>query len=151
MHVKTTSVLGFLLLRSLAWLKPLRRRTSRFQEEQLLIERWLAAIRDAATKDIGLALETARCAQLLKGYGDTHKRGLANFLRIFEELVDGRPEISVAQRAAAIREARAAALADPEGKKLAEALPGSRASQTRAQAVVWVSPKRAEMLSDRTD
>jgi indolepyruvate ferredoxin oxidoreductase beta subunit len=146
MHVKTTSVLGFLLLRSLAWLKPLRRRTSRFHEEQLLIERWLAAIRDAAAKDIGLALETAQCAQLLKGYGDTHKRGLGNFLRIFEELVDGRPEISIAQRAAAIREAREAALADPEGKKLAEALPGGRA--TRAQALVWVSPRRAEMLSD---
>jgi indolepyruvate ferredoxin oxidoreductase beta subunit len=151
MHVRTTSVSGFLLMRSMAWLKPLRRHTSRFHEEQRLIERWLAAIRDAAPASTELALEIARCANLIKGYGDTHKRGLGNFLGIFENLVEGAGGTDPAQRAAMIREARNAALADPEGRKLAETLPGGGPSATRAQPVVWVSPKRAEMLSNGQD
>ncbi|MGH8629230.1 MAG: indolepyruvate oxidoreductase subunit beta family protein, partial [Burkholderiales bacterium] len=69
MHVRTTSVFGFLLMRSMAWLKPLRRHTSRFHEERRLIERWLSAIRVAAENDVDLALEIAQCAKLLKGYG----------------------------------------------------------------------------------
>jgi indolepyruvate ferredoxin oxidoreductase beta subunit len=147
LHVRTTSVFGFLLMRSMAWLKPLRRRTSRFHDEQFLIERWLAAIRSAASQDAALALEIAQCARLLKGYGETHKRGQGNFLRIFEELVEGRPSLSSGERAAAIREAREAALADPEGGKLSAALPAN--GQGRAQPVQWVSRKRAEMLADK--
>jgi indolepyruvate ferredoxin oxidoreductase, beta subunit len=146
LHLRTSSVSGYLLLRSMAWLRPLRRRTSRFREEQALIERWLAAIRAAAERDHALALEIARCAQLLKGYGDTHARGLGNFLRIFEELIDGAPELDSTQRAVAIREARQAALSSPEGKK-----PESAPSAVRAQPVVWVSPKRAEVLSENAD
>jgi indolepyruvate ferredoxin oxidoreductase beta subunit len=147
LRIRTTSVFGFLLMRSMAWLRPLRQHTSRFRDEQFLIERWLAAIRGAAAIDAGLAFEIAQCARLLKGYGDTHKRGLGNFLRIFEDLVEGSPHLSSRERTAAIREAREAALADPEGRKLAQALPASGA--TRAQPVQWVSRKRAAMLSDR--
>ena len=44
LHIKSSSVFGFLLLRSLAWLRPLRRMSARYAEEQALIERWLAAI-----------------------------------------------------------------------------------------------------------
>jgi indolepyruvate ferredoxin oxidoreductase beta subunit len=151
MHLRTTSVAGFLLLRSMAWLRPLRRRTSRFQEEQALIERWLAAIRAAAERDTGLALEIAQCARLLKGYGDTHRRGLGSFLSIFESLVEGMPEIGPARRAGMIREARNAALADPEGRLLAGSLSGTEPSSARAQPVVWLSPRRADMLSDGSD
>ncbi len=43
MHVKTTSVSGFLIMRFLAWLRPLRPLTARWHEEQALIGRWLAA------------------------------------------------------------------------------------------------------------
>ncbi len=150
MHVSTTSVLGFLLVRSMAWLRPLRRHTSRFHQEQLLIERWLAAIHAAAQKDIGLALEIAQCAKLLKGYGDTHKRGLGSFMNIFERLVEGLPDVEPTRRAAMIREARTAALADPEGRGLGETLSGGGQSPSRAQPVVWVSPRRAEMLSEET-
>jgi indolepyruvate ferredoxin oxidoreductase beta subunit len=149
LHLSTTTISGFLLMRSMAWLKPLRRRTSRFHDEQFLIERWLAALRNAAGIDVGLAYEIAQCPRLLKGYGDTHKRGQGNFLRIFEDLVEGSPRLSSAERAAAIREAREAALADPEGRKLAEALPASGAPH--AQPVHWVSRERAAIISDQRD
>src|SRR6266853_590757 len=55
LHVKTTSVSGFLALRFLAWLRPLRPLTSRWHEEQSLIDRWLVAIATAAKRDAGRA------------------------------------------------------------------------------------------------
>jgi len=87
MHVKSSSVFGFLLLRLLASLRPLRRLSARYAEEQALIERWLAAI--AAAPDAELAFEIALCGRLIKGYGDTNQRAKANFLRIFDTLVNG--------------------------------------------------------------
>jgi indolepyruvate ferredoxin oxidoreductase beta subunit len=118
MHVKTTSVSGFLLMRCLAWLRPLRPFTSRWHEEQALIGRWLAAIAGAAKRDAGLALEIALCGRLIKGYGETHKRGKGNFLRILDTLVEGGAVADPRARAEAIRAARESALADPEGRTL---------------------------------
>jgi indolepyruvate ferredoxin oxidoreductase, beta subunit len=122
MHVKTTSVSGFLLLRCLASLRPLRPMTSRWRQEQALIGRWLAAITAAAKHHPGLALEIAMCGRLIKGYGETHARGKANFLRIFDTLVEGEVIGDPQARAAAIRAAREGALADPEGRKLEQSL-----------------------------
>ena len=121
MRVKTTSVSGYLLMRCLAWLRPLRPLTSRWHEEQALIDRWLAAITAAAKRDTGLALEIALCARLIKGYGETHKRGKGNFLRIMNTVIES-DVVSGASRAEAIRKAREAALADPEGRKLEQSL-----------------------------
>jgi len=122
MHVKTTSVSGFLLLRLLAWLRPFRRHTSRWHEEQALIGRWLAAIAAAAKRDAGLALEIALCGRLIKGYGETHQRSKGNFLRILDTLVEGDALSDDRARIGAIRKAREAALADPEGRKLEQSL-----------------------------
>ena len=131
MRVKTTSVSGFLLLRFLAWLRPLRPLTSRWHEEQALIGRWLAAIATAAKRDVGLALEIALCGRLIKGYGETHQRGKGNFLRILDTLVEGDAVPDGRARIDAIRKAREAALADPEGKALGASL---------GKPVVWLKP-----------
>jgi indolepyruvate ferredoxin oxidoreductase beta subunit len=126
MYVKTTSVFGFLQLRTLAAMRRLRRMTARYHDEQPLIDRWLAAIQTAGARDLGLALEIALCGRLIKGYGDTHRRAKANFLRILDTLVEnevaGGSFANDAERAAAIRKAREAALADPEGRKLEQSL-----------------------------
>jgi indolepyruvate ferredoxin oxidoreductase beta subunit len=122
LHVKTTSVTGFLMLRSLALLRPLRRKSARYAEEQALIERWLRAI--AAAPEPELALEIALCGRLIKGYGDTNRRAKANFLRIFDTLVEGGTVVDggamadAKARAQAVRAAREGALADPEGRGL---------------------------------
>jgi indolepyruvate ferredoxin oxidoreductase beta subunit len=132
LHVNSSSVTGFLMLRTLAWLRPLRRMSARYAEEQALIARWLAAIAaaGATSADAELALEIALCGRLIKGYGDTNRRAKANFLRIFDTLVDGGAMVDGADmvdvaatagpkaRAAAVRAARAGALADPEGRGL---------------------------------
>ncbi|MGC2518320.1 MAG: indolepyruvate oxidoreductase subunit beta family protein [Burkholderiales bacterium] len=118
MRVKTSSVSGFLLMRSLAWLRPLRRLTSRYGEEQALIGRWLAAIAHAGKTDPGLALEIAQLGRLNKGYGETHRRGRDNFLRIMDTLVEAGTVRDAQVLKLTVRAAREAALADPEGKTL---------------------------------
>jgi indolepyruvate ferredoxin oxidoreductase beta subunit len=117
LHVKTTTITGFLLLKTMARLKPWRRSTWRWASEQAQIVRWLDAIARHGARDVDAAIEIAGCARLLKGYGDTHRRGLRNFNLIFASLVE-RPTAD----AAAIRRAREAALADPDGDALDRAL-----------------------------
>jgi indolepyruvate ferredoxin oxidoreductase, beta subunit len=134
MHVKTSGVSGYLLVRALAWLKPWRPRSLRYAEEQALIERWLAAVREAAARSTPLALEIAACAGLLKGYGETHRRGRASFLAILDALVENPATGEPAAQAAAIRRAREAALADPEHKALAGAL---------GRPVTWLRAEKA--------
>jgi indolepyruvate ferredoxin oxidoreductase beta subunit len=131
MHIKTSSVFGYLLVRSLSWLKPWRPMSYRYREEQQLIERWLSLVADAAKRDTALALEIADCARLIKGYGETHRRGKANFLAIIDALVENPPTADAREQAKAIRKAREAALADPEGKHLGQAL---------GKPVVWLKP-----------
>src|SRR5260221_12088964 len=106
MHVRTTSVSGFLLLRLLAWLRPLRPLTSRWREEQALIGRWLVAIPAAAKRDAGLALEIPLCGRVIKGHGDTHPRGQGNFLRILDTLGECDPVPDGPSRSQAIHKAQ---------------------------------------------
>ena len=117
MHIKTSSILGWLIMRPLAWLKRWRPHTYRFGVEQQMIERWLRAVRAAAQRDAELAFEIVECARLVKGYGDTHRRGMVSFFSILDTLVDNPPTANPREQAAAIRAAREAALADPEGVK----------------------------------
>ena len=122
MHIKTNSILGFAMLRAAAGLRFWRRRSARYAEEQQLIERWLAAVVKAARTSPRLAYEIALTARLIKGYGDTNKRGKANFRRIFDNLVEGGAVSGDEAKADAIFAAREAALADPDGKNLDRAL-----------------------------
>ncbi|HJS30662.1 MAG TPA: indolepyruvate oxidoreductase subunit beta family protein [Alphaproteobacteria bacterium] len=131
MYVKTSAVLGFAILRLLAALRSWRRRSSRFAEEQARIEAWLAEIRRVAAHDRTAALEIAECARLIKGYGDTHRRGWDSFRKIFATLVEGR-----APDARTLAAARQAALADPEGDALARTLAESAAAPAKAATIL---------------
>ena len=124
MHVRTTTVWGFARLRFLASLRWWRPRTFRFVEEQAEIDRWLASIRAAAPLSIDLAREIAESARLIKGYGDTYKRGLQNYHRIAREVIAPALAGRMTPRAAtdAVANARVAALADPEGESLSKTL-----------------------------
>lgn len=124
MEIKTTSITGYLRFWLLAKLKRWRPRGYRFVAEQAAIEAWLGLISAAAARSADLALEIAECARLIKGYGDTLKRGSANY-RTIEERVIG-PALAgampVPQAIDAIASARTAALKDPEGETLARCL-----------------------------
>lgn len=119
LHIRTSSISGFLLLWLLARSRWLRRRTHRYREEQAHIEGWLSHVGRAFETGPDFALETARCANLVKGYSDTHRRGLENFARVMACL----PACTAApEPATALRALREAALADPEGDTLAHAI-----------------------------
>ena len=124
MEIKTTSVSGYLRFLLLVGLRRSRPRSYRYQQEQVAIEAWLALIVAAAAKSVPLALEIAACARLLKGYGDTLKRGAANYSAIERQVI--RPilagAIPLSPGIDAVASATAAALADPEGESLAKCL-----------------------------
>jgi indolepyruvate ferredoxin oxidoreductase, beta subunit len=124
MSLRSTSITGYLKLRALAGMKRFRRRSHRFREEQRAIEDWLDLVARAAARSPALGLEVAECARLIKGYGDTLKRGEGNYRTIAAQVIE--PALAGKWPAAlavdAVASARAAALADPEGQSLALAL-----------------------------
>jgi indolepyruvate ferredoxin oxidoreductase beta subunit len=119
-HVRTTGIGWFLMLSFLAALRPMRRGTLRYAVEQDRIEQWLDVVLEAARAgDRDGAAELVACQRLIKGYGETHERGLANYRRIVAQWprLAGRPDA-----AATLRRLREAALADEEGKALSDML-----------------------------
>lgn len=124
MHVRSTTIWGFLRLRLLAGLRWWRPHSFRYVEEQAEIERWLGQVRSAVPLGGDLAREIAELARLIKGYGDTYKRGLGNYRRISDEVIAPALAGRLTPRAAAdaVANARVAALADPEGESLSRTL-----------------------------
>jgi indolepyruvate ferredoxin oxidoreductase beta subunit len=118
-QIRTGTVTGFLMLHMLGGLKRWRRGTLRFHEESERIEQWLGRIEGLAATNYGLAVELAKAQRLVKGYGDTHERGLRNFSALVDKLDElaSRPD-----GAAVFARLQAAALADEEGKALAREL-----------------------------
>ena len=132
MELKTTSVFGYLRFWTLAKLKRFRPKSWRYAVEQSAIEAWLARVVAAAKLSPELAREVAECARLIKGYGDTWKRGAGNYAlieaRVIVPVLERR--MGVAQGIDAIASARTAALVDPEGEGLAKALAAIEAQVT---------------------
>ncbi len=116
--VETSSIRGFLMLYAVAALKPRRRSSLRWQHEQQAIEAWLQTVRQTIPRDLALATEVAELRGLVKGYGDTHARGSANYAAIVATL----PSLTGQGAAVELGKLRKAAAADDTGAKLAEAL-----------------------------
>ncbi len=120
-RVTTTRLPGFVMLYTLARLGRFRRGSLRFKHENARIEAWLASVQEAAGWSYDLGVEVACCQRLVKGYGDTHARGLRNFetvMAVYKQ-IKGRPDAPKV-----IRTLREAALGDEEGRALAAAVGG---------------------------
>jgi len=117
--VKTTSIRGFLLLSFVARLKSLRRRSLRWIRESERQEAWLARVAECARQDYALALELARCLELVRGYGDTHDRAVEKFDVIMDVVPALEQRGAPAGLVAALRKA---ALADETGVALRQKL-----------------------------
>lgn len=124
LKLRSTTIIGFSRLRLLAGLRRWRPRSYGYAVAQQEIAVWLDDIKSACGRDLGLALEIAECARLVKGYGETYKRGAENFGRIRTAIIlpalSG--EINAARAIDALANARAAALADPDGDRLVNLL-----------------------------
>jgi indolepyruvate ferredoxin oxidoreductase, beta subunit len=131
-RISTSTISGFVLLRSLAALRRLRRGTLRFQIENQRIAAWLEQITEIAPRDYDLAVELAECQTLVKGYGDTHERGWASF----SQICGMAPQLVGDSCAAArIRALRDAALADDSGMQLERAISQMPKSAARLEPV----------------
>jgi indolepyruvate ferredoxin oxidoreductase beta subunit len=95
-----------------------RRSTLRHEQENARIESWLQHVIDTAPLDAALAVEIAQCQRLVKGYSDTHARGLRNY----ETLMHAVQRAGDRLQPETLRELRDAALADEHGRQLAAAL-----------------------------
>jgi len=113
--VTTSSLRGFVLLYAVAAMRRWRRATLRYEVENARIEAWLDQIQGAAATSMRLAVEIARCQRLVKGYGDTHERGLRNYEALLGSVRRG-------VSAETLVELRDAALADEHGTALRAAL-----------------------------
>lgn len=106
------------MLWGLSRLRAWRRSTLRYQAETQRIEQWLERIALAAQHNPALAVELVACQRLVKGYGDTHARGLANYQALMAVVRSQGTRLAPAT----LRELRDAAMADEHGKQLMVAL-----------------------------
>ncbi|MEM7445122.1 MAG: indolepyruvate oxidoreductase subunit beta family protein [Pseudomonadota bacterium] len=125
MRLTSSGIFGFTLIWLLARMRRFRPMGYRYGQEQAAIEQWLDAVNRLADRSPELALEVARLPRLIKGYSDTHRRGTSNYRTIMDDLVapllaDRSGDDEVAERL--IADARKAALKDPDGDALAQAL-----------------------------
>ena len=116
--VTTSSLRGFVMLYAVAGMKRWRRSTTRFAVENAAIETWLSRIAETAPRNAELAVEVAQCQRLVKGYSDTHERGVRNFDTVMAAVERAGTTLAPAT----LRELREAALADEHGTQLKRVL-----------------------------
>ena len=110
-----STIVGQLMLHGLASLRFMRRSSLRHQREQQHLEAWLARVEQAWSHSYLFAVEVIRCRRAIKGYSDTHARGLSRFDRLMRaaEQLQARPDA-----AQALGSLLAASLADASGAAL---------------------------------
>ena len=119
--MKTSSIGGFLMLYFIASLKPTRRRSLRFANEQAFLREWLQTVQTVAATNYALATEIATTRTLVKGYSDTHERGRQRYDMLMQML----PRLmETPDPAAALAALRKAALADDTGRGAQHRDPG---------------------------
>lgn len=130
-RVRTDRAGGFLMFWMLGGLRRWRRQLLRHADETAHITGWLDRARAALADDYDLAVAILRARRLIKGYSDTHARGLGKFDKVMAgaELLAGRDD-SAEWTERLIR----TALADPKGEQLEGALKTVRSFATDGQA-----------------
>jgi indolepyruvate ferredoxin oxidoreductase beta subunit len=118
-RVQSGTLRWFLILYALAAMARFRRGTLRHAVEVAHRDTWLARVHAAVARDYALAVQLLENRRLVKGYSDTHARGLSNFDQVMDAAtrLEGR-----ADAADWVRRLREAALRDEEGVALAGAL-----------------------------
>ena len=106
---------GIRRLKAEAGLRRWRRLSVRYAKERVWVERWLHMIDRSLTKQPKSASAIVQTADMVRGYGDVYRQGLADWHLIIDGLAkptfDG--ALALPDLAGAIKEARTAALPDP--------------------------------------
>ncbi|MCY1301318.1 hypothetical protein D9M70_509220 [compost metagenome] len=85
-RVQTGTLFWFLVLYTLSALRVTRRGTLRHSREIEHTEKWLFAATSLVAGNYDLAVEVINNRRLVKGYSDTHVRGLSKFDRVMSGL-----------------------------------------------------------------
>ncbi|MBU0555000.1 MAG: indolepyruvate oxidoreductase subunit beta family protein [Alphaproteobacteria bacterium] len=85
-RVRTYSPGWFLVLYTMAGLRRFRRASLRHAEEAAHRDAWLTLATKLAPHNYALGVEVVKCQRLIKGYSDTHARGLSKFDRAMSEI-----------------------------------------------------------------
>jgi indolepyruvate ferredoxin oxidoreductase, beta subunit len=118
-RVQTGTLFWFLGLYVVSALRNRRRGTLRHMREQQHLDAWLKTASDLLPKNYGLAVEVLNARRLVKGYSDTHARGLTKFDKVISAL----PMLETREDAADwMKRLRQAALLDETGIALDGAL-----------------------------
>jgi indolepyruvate ferredoxin oxidoreductase, beta subunit len=81
-RLRTDRLWPFLQLWVIAGPAPWRRRSLRHAQEMAHLERWLDYALACAAQNPALGVEVLKTHRLIKGYSDTHARGLSKFDRV---------------------------------------------------------------------
>jgi hypothetical protein len=112
---RTDSRLSIRRLKMEAALRRWRLRSVRYPKERAWVERWLHMIDRSLTKQPEATSTIIQTATMVHGYGHVYRQGLADWHLIIDELAkptfDGK--LKLPDLAAAVEEARAAAMPDP--------------------------------------
>lgn len=114
-RVRTDSLSGFLMLHFLGGSKGWRLKSLRHATEMAHLDRWLQTAMTYLPQNYDLAVEIIRCRRLIKGYSDTHTRGLSKFDKVLAAVVLIKDRADAADWTRRLREA---ALQDEEGRAL---------------------------------
>jgi indolepyruvate ferredoxin oxidoreductase, beta subunit len=117
--IRSDTVFGYLSLWMLSALRPWRRSLLRHKVEAAHWNRWFDLALETREGNYALGIEVLECRRLIKGYSDTHERGLSKFDRVLSglALLDRRDDA-----ADWLRRLREAALLDETGEALDGAL-----------------------------
>ena len=125
----TKSRWGIRRLKIEASLRRWRRFSVRYARERAWVERWLHMISRSLDKQPKAASAIVQTATMIQGYGDVYRQGVADWHAIIDGLAkptfDG--VLPLADLAAAVAEARAAALPDPRQAALKRTIAEIRA------------------------
>ncbi len=86
-RVRTYSPAWFLLLYTVAGLRGMRRASLRHAQEVAHRDAWWSMAMELASSNYALGVEVLKCRRLVKGYSDTHARGLSKFDKVTGEIL----------------------------------------------------------------
>jgi indolepyruvate ferredoxin oxidoreductase, beta subunit len=117
--VETATIWGFLQLYAVSALRPWRRSLLRHAQEMAHLENWLTLATSYLDRNYGMARGLLSARRLVKGYSDTHVRGLSKYDRV----VSAAPLLATRDDAGTWMDRLISiALKDEEGKDLSGAL-----------------------------